>query len=163
MEKITLEEKLEVIRGYAEGKPIEVYNEDENVWETKIYDDWNFEEGKYRIKPSEATTKFKVGDTLVFMRVAGEPNPFRYEITEVTDASYKFKHVSPIAIEEVDKDFINERDVLWCFEIYDYISKKYYIHPTRMTIPEVDEELAANHDTLMWEPIYALGFKLKEN
>lgn len=159
---MTLEEKLEVIRAYAEGKPIEVYNEDEDVWEAKIYDDWNFEEGKYRIKP-EATAKFKVGDTLVSIGAAEVQNPIKYKIMGVQQDYYKFDCVSPRPVEEVDEKFINITEVLWYFEIYDYVSKKYAMHPTRMTMNEMDEELASNHDTLSWKPIYALGFKLKEN
>ena len=63
----------------------------------------------------------------------------------------------------IEKEYINKRDVLWFFEIYDYTRKKYIMHPTRMTIPEINEELRANHDTFSWQPIYTLGFKLKEN
>ena len=65
--------------------------------------------------------------------------------------------------EYVEKEFINIKDILWYFKIYDHISKKYFIHPTRKTIPEMDEEFEANHDTLSWKPMYNLGFKLKEN
>ena len=162
MKKITLEKKIELITAYAEGKAVEVYDKDSDEWFAKEYDAWDFDGYNYRIKPDE-TTKFAVGDTLVFMRVAGEPNPFRYKITEVSDNSYKFEHVSPTPIEEVDKNFINEQDVLWYFEIYDYATKKYSMHPTRMTINEMDEEFGANHDTLSWKPMYSLGFKLKEN
>lgn len=162
MKKITLEEKIELITAYAEGKAVEVYDKDSDEWFAKEYDAWDFDGYNYRIKPDE-TTKFAVGDTLVFMRVAGEPNPFRYTITEVTDDSYKFKHISPISIEEVDKGFISEKDVLWFFEIYDYATKKYSMHPTRMTMNEMDEEFGANHDTLSWQPMYNLGFKPKEN
>lgn len=159
---MTLEEKIEVIRAYAEGKPIEYFSKFHNNWFDKIHNIWDLEEGKYRIKPDE-TTKFSVGDILVFKRSAGQPNPFRYEITEVTDGSYKFKHVSPSLIEEADENFINERDALWYFEIYDYATKKYSMHPTRMTMNEMDEEFGANHDTLSWQPMYNLGFKLKDN
>jgi len=64
---------------------------------------------------------------------------------------------------EVEKEFINERDALWCFIIYDYVSKRYSICLFRKTMPEMDKEYAGHHDTLSWKPIYGLGFKLKEN
>ena len=159
---MTLEEKLEVIRAYAEGKPIEVYNEDEDVWEVKIYDDWNFEEGKYRIK-SNKSAKFNIGDTLVFKASEEGLCPMTYTIIDIDETHYKFEYTSPTAIEEVDRDFTNERNVLWYFEIYDYISKEYSMYPRRTTRAELEEEYAANHYTLSWKPIYALGFKLKDN
>ena len=155
MKKITLEEKIKLITAYAEGKPVEAYDTIFRCWFEKGSDSWDFDIEEYRIKPEE-TTKFKVGDVLVFKRTAGKLSPFRYEVTEITDASYKFKHVSPSPIEEVDENFIDERDVLWYFEMYDYATKKYYMHPTRMTMAEMDEEFGANHDTLSWKPMYKL-------
>ena len=164
MEKITLEEKIKLITAYAEGKPIEVYNEDESVWETKIYDDWNFEEGEYRIKP-EAATKFKVGD-IVVVRECDEDwmMPDRRTIERLKGGICHFADGSDIKIEDLDIHYVNERDVLWYFELYDYATKKYSMHPNRMTIPEIAKEYASNHDTLKWwAPMYNLGFKLKEN
>lgn len=136
--RMIIERKIELLTAFEKGKTVEIYHRPDGKWYKVNHDIWDFEDAVYRIK-SDRDTKFKVGDTLVFMRVAGEPNPFRYEITEVTDDSYKFKHVSPSLIKEVDETFISERDVLWYFEIYDYISKRYSMHPTRMTMSEMDE------------------------
>ena len=162
MKKITLEEKIKLITAYAEGKPVEAYDTIFRRWFEKGTDTWDFDIEEYRIKPDE-TTKFKAGDVVVFIRAAETINPIRYEVTEVTNNSYKFDCMSPCLIEEANENFINERDVLWCVGIYDYTSKKYSMHPTRMTIPEMDKELGTNHDTLSWKPIYPFGFKLKDN
>ena len=163
--KMTANEKVDVVNAFYEGKGriVQVFNNATNRWEDVYFQIWDFEHNQYRIKPTKRTNKFDVGDTLVFKRVAGQPSPFRYEITEVTDDSYKFKHVSPSLIEEADENFINERDALWYFEIYDHNDKKYYMHSTRKTIPKMDEEFEAYRDKLSWEPMYNLGFKLKEN
>lgn len=162
MKKMTLEEKIEVIRAYAEGKAVEVYDKYSDEWFAKEHNAWDFDVYNYRIKPEE-TTKFKVGDTLVSIGAAETLNPIRCKVTEITDNSYKFDCISLRPIEEADKNFISEWDVLWYFEIYDYVSKKFSMHPSRLTIPEMDNAFGANHDTLSWKPIYNLGFKLKED
>ena len=162
MKKITLEEKIEVIRAFSEGKPVEGCNKEVGLWEDKVYDIWDFDDCKYRIKP-EATTKFKTGDTLVFKGVAETPNPTMYKIIGIQQDCYEFNNMTPRPIEGVDIGYANIRDVLWYFEIYDHVTKKHFMHPTRMTMNEMDEEFGANHDTLSWELVYSLGFKLKEN
>lgn len=162
MKKMTLEEKIEVIKAYAEGKAVEVYDKYSNEWFAKGHNAWDFDVYLYRIKPDE-TTKFAVGDNLVLIIAEGEVCPTRYKVIGVSDNYYEFDCTSPYSIKEADEDFINERDVLWYFEIYDYATKKYSMHPTRMTIPEMDKEFGANHDTLSWKPIYPFGFKLKDN
>nr|DAR16494.1 MAG TPA: CarD protein [Caudoviricetes sp.] len=159
---MTLEEKLEVIKAYAEGKPIEVYVKSINQWINKSENRWDFEEGKYRIKPNEAT-KFKVGDRLVYKSNEGIEGIEVYEVTEATQEYYRLDDKVNKTPEYVEEEFINERDALWCFNIYDYVSKRYSICLYRKTIPEMDEEFGAYHDTLSWKPIYGLGFKLKEN
>lgn len=162
MGKMTLKEKLEVIRGYAEGKVVEVYDEDSGEGLAKQHDIWDFEYSQYRIKP-EATTKFKVGDTLVFIGDVNTRDVNTYEIIEVKQGSYRFSDESLRPIEKVEKEFINIKDVLWYFELFDFISKEPHIYPTRITMSDINKELAPYHDVLMWKPIYALGFKLKEN
>lgn len=162
MKKITLEEKIKLITAYAEGKPVEAYDTIFRRWFEKGTDTWDFDIEEYRIKPDE-TTKFAVGDVLVLIIAEGELCPTRYKVIGVSDNYYEFDCTSPYSIKEADEDFINERGVLWYFEIYDYATKKYSMHPTRMTIPEMDEEFGAYHDTLSWKPVYSFGFKLKEN
>lgn len=158
---MTTKEKLAVINAYSEGKPVEIYSEYSEKWLDKHFDVWDFEEQKYRIKPEE-TTKFKVGDVLLAKKDEHQANPTRFEVTNIKLGYYCFKDHLCAPVIDIDKNYINERDVLWYFEVYDYILK-YSIHLTRMTIPEMDEEFGAYHDTLSWKPIYGLGFKLKEN
>lgn len=160
--KMTLEEKIKILTAYEEGKTVETYYRSEGKWCKINQDVWDFEDGTYRVK-SDRDTKFKVGDTLVFKDSEEGLCPMTYTITDIDETNYKFEYTSPTAIEEVDKDFINERDVLWYFEIYDYISKEYSMYPKRITRAELEKEYASKHDTFRWKPIYALGFKLKEN
>ena len=163
MNKMTLKEKIEVIKAYAEGKIVEAYNEDNDRVLVKQHDVWDFEYDQYRIKPND-TFKFKVNDVLVYRGDADKPSPNLYTVMDIDNNDYTLNgdefEKSPAIIE---KEYISKRDVLWYFEIYDYMSKKYIMNPTRATTAEMDKEFAANHDTLMWKPIYALGFKLKEN
>ena len=162
MKKITLEEKIELITAYAEGKIVDAYDTLFQRWFAKGTDTWDFDREEYRIRPNSAP-KFRVGDRLVYKSDEGSKDVERYEVTEATQEFYRLDDMINRTPEYVEKEFINIKDVLWYFEIYDYISKKYFIHPTRMTIPEMDEEFGAYHDTLSWKPIYDLGFKLKEN
>lgn len=159
--KMTLEEKIEVIKAYAEGKPVEAYDTIFRRWFEKGTDTWNFDIEEYRIK-SDETTKFAVGDVLVFKIAERELCPTRYKVIGVSDNYYEFDCTSPYSIKEADEDFINERDVLWYFEIYDYATKTYFLAPTRRTMEQMDKEYASNHDTHKWSPVYNLGFKLKE-
>ena len=161
---MTLEEKIKIITAYHNKETVErLYEYDGvEVWQPVGLDAWNFELGQYRIKPNSAP-KFKVGDRLVYKSDEGYTDIEVYEVTEATQEYYRLDDMVNKTPEYVEKEFINERDVLWCFNIYDYVSKRYSICLFRKTIPEMDKEFAANHDTLMWKPIYALGFKLKEN
>ena len=161
MKKITLEKKIELITAYAEGKAVEAYDTIFRQWFEKGTDTWDFDREEYRIRPNSAP-KFKVGDKLVFKSDESRMNIGLYKVTEVTQESYTLDDMRERTLEHVEKEFINVREVLWYFEIYDYAAKKYTMHPTRMTIPEMDRELASNN-TLSWEPIYALGFKIKGN
>ena len=65
--------------------------------------------------------------------------------------------------EYVEKEFINIKDALWYFEIFDFISREGHIYPTRITMSDINKELAPYHDALMWKSVYSFGFKLKEN
>ena len=162
MKKITLEEKIKLITAYAEGKIVDAYDTIFQRWFAKGTDTWDFDREEYRISPNSAP-KFKIGDTLVFIGDVNTGDVAIYKIIEIKQGYYRFSDRSLRPVEEVEKEFINIKDVLWNFEIYDYATKKYSMHPTRMTIPEMDEEFGANHDMLSWEPVYNLGFKIKEN
>jgi hypothetical protein len=159
---MTTEEKIELITAYAEGKIVDAYDTIFQRWFAKGTDTWDFDREEYRIRPNSAP-KFKVGDSLVYKSDEGYKDIEVYKVTEATQEFYRLDDMVNKTPEYVEKEFINERDVLWCFNIYDYVSKRYSICLFRKTIPEMDKEFAANHDTLMWKPIYALGFKLKEN
>ncbi|WXG60595.1 hypothetical protein VB002_02975 [Campylobacter concisus] len=160
---MTLKEKIEVIRAYAEGKPVEVYVKSINQWINKSENRWDFEEGKYRIKPNEAT-KFKVGDRLVYKSDEDYTGGILvFEVTRVTKKSCILDGSMEKTHKFMKEEFIDERDVLWYFEFYDYSTKKYSMHPTRMTMNEMDKEFGAHHDTLSWQPMYHLGFRLKED
>lgn len=161
MKKMTLEEKIKLITAYAEGKIVDTYDTLFQRWFAKGTDTWDFDREEYRIRPNSAP-KFKVGDRLVYKSDEGSKDVERYEVTEATQEYYRLDGKITRTPEYVEKEFINVREVLWYFEIYDYAAKKYTMHPTRMTIPEMDRELASNN-TLSWEPIYALGFKIKGN
>jgi hypothetical protein len=161
MNKMTLKEKIEVIKAYAEGKPVDAYDTIFQRWFAKGTDTWDFDREEYRIRPNSAP-KFKVGDRLVYKSCEGYEGIEVYEVTEATQEYYRLDDMVNKTPEYVEKEFINERDVLWCFNIYDYVSKRYSICLYRKTIPEMDEVFAANHDTLSWKPMYNLGFKLKE-
>lgn len=164
MREMTLEEKIEVIKAFSEGKPIEVYNEDEDVWEAKIYDDWNFEEGKYRKKP-EAAAKFKAGDVLLAKKDEHQATPTRFEVTDIKLGHYYFKDHLGAPIIDVDKNYINERDVLWFFEGKTIYGDKWSIlcDFSRQRIPDMEELYKGQPDAIFWQPIYSIGFKLKEN
>lgn len=162
MKKITLEEKIELITAYAEGKIVDAYDTIFQRWFAKGTDTWDFDREEYRISPNSAP-KFKIGDTLVFIGDVNTRDVDTYKIIEIKQGYYRFSDRSLRPVEEVEKEFINIKDVLWYFEIYDYSTKRYSMHPVRRTIPEMDEVFVANHDTLSWESVYSLGFKLKED
>ena len=162
MQKITLEEKIKLITAYAEGKIVDAYDTLFQRWFAKGTDTWDFDREEYRIRPNSAP-KFKVGDRLVYKSDEDYEGIEIYEVTEAAQEYYRLDDMINRTPEYVEKEFINIKDVLWYFEVYDYTTKRYSMHPTRMTIPEINEELRANHNMLSWEPIYALGFKLKEN
>ena len=151
---MTLEEKFELLKAYKEGKRVEVYDPASNKWCEKINDIWDFKYGQYRIKPSD-TFKFKVNDVLVHKGDENKLSPSLYTVIDIDNTGYTLNgdefEKSPSVIE---KEYISERDVLWYFEIYDYVTKKYYMHSTRMTMAKMDEEFGTNHYTLSWQPIY---------
>lgn len=161
---ITLEEKIEVIKAYAEGKPIEFFSKFHNNWFDKIHDIWYFEEGEYRIKPEE-TAKFKAGDVLLAKKDEHQANPTRFEVTDIKLGHYCFKDHLGAPIIDVDKNYINERDVLWFFEGKTIYGDKWSIlcDLSRQRIPNMEELYKRQSDAIVWQPIYSIGFKLKEN
>lgn len=162
MKKITLEEKVKLITAYAEGKIVDTYDTIFQRWFAKGTDTWDFDREEYRIRPNSAP-KFKVGDRLVYKSDEGSKDVERYEVTEATQEYYRLDDMINRTPEYVEKEFINIKDVLWYFELFDFISKEVHIYPTRITMSDINKELAPYHDALMWKPMYSFGFKLKEN
>ena len=162
MKKITLEEKIELITAYAEGKIVDAYDTIFQRWFAKGTDTWDFDREEYRISPNSAP-KFKVGDVLVFIGDVNTRDVDTYKIIEIKQGYYRFSDRSLRPVEEVEKEFINIKDVLWYFEVFDLISREGRAYPVRITMGDIDKELAPYHDMLMWGPMYSLGFKLKEN
>lgn len=162
MQKITLKEKVELITAYAEGKIVDAYDTIFHRWFAKGTDTWDFDREEYRIRPNSAP-KFKVGDRLVYKSDEGYADIERYEVTEATQEYYRLDDMVNKTPEYVEKEFINIKDALWYFEIFDFISREGHIYPTRITMSDINKELAPYHDALMWKPMYSLGFKLKEN
>lgn len=164
MKKITLEEKIKLITAYAEGKPVEAYDTIFRRWFEKGTDTWDFDIEEYRIKPEE-TTKFKVGDVLLAKKDEHQANPTRFEVTDTKLRYYCFKDHLAAPIIDVDKNYINERDVLWYFEGKTIYGDKWSIlcDLSRQRIPNMEELYKRQSDAIVWQPIYSIGFKLKEN
>lgn len=162
MKKITLEEKIKLITAYAEGKIVDTYDPLFQRWFAKGTDTWAFDREEYRIRPNSAP-KFKVGDRLVYKSDEGSKDVEIYKVTESTPEYYRLDDMINRTPEYVEKEFINIKDVLWYFEVFDLISREGRAYPVRITMGDIDKELAANHDALSWKPMYNLGFKLKEN
>lgn len=160
---MTLEEKIEVVRAFSEGKPVEICNI-LGKWETKTKDVWDFRQYTYRIKP-EASTKFKVGDIVVRESDEDWMMPDRRTIKRLNKDICLFADDSEIKTEDLDRYYVNERDVLWYFEGKSLYKNEWSIlcGATRQTIPSVEELYKGKEEVMFWKPIYNLGFKLKEN
>lgn len=159
---MTTEEKVELITTYAKNKRlVEVYDNNTQSWIRKVFDIWDFEGAKYRIK-TKIETKFKAGDVLVCKTAENMLNPTRFLVKKVFDDEYELESSTITDREVIEDMFVSEREVLWYYEVYAYTSKKYIMYPTRDTMDEMDKEFGTNHDTLDWIPIYTLGFRLKQ-
>ena len=163
MREMTTEEKIEVIKAYSEGKEVQVLIPD-GGWASVTNDTWYFEDNLYRVKPEE-TTKFKAGDVLLAKKDEHQANPTRFEVIDVKLGCYCFKDHLDIPIIDVDKDYINERDALWFFEGKTIYGDKWSIlcDFSRQRIPDMEELYKRQPDAIFWQPIYSIGFKLREN
>lgn len=167
---MTLKEKIAILEAMEKGSTIQYSEADGETdretdeWRDLTTTELDFDVYTYRVKhEGNPDAKFKVGDKLVYKSDGDLGIIDRYEVTEVGQEYYKLDGILNKPREAAELEFINVRDVLFYFEIYDHVSKKYSMHPTRMTMPEMDKEYGANHNTLSWQPMYSLGFKLKEN
>nr|DAK13451.1 MAG TPA: hypothetical protein [Caudoviricetes sp.] len=155
---MTLEEKIEVIKAFSEGKLVEIYTI-HGRWETKVNDVWDFKKCIYRIKP-----QFKIGDKLVDKRADGEENPCRFELTSITNEGAKLDDCWDCTIEELYKYYTFVDDVLWYFEHYDCTAQTWRrLTDRRFTISEVKDKFESNYNKNTLRPMYALGFALNEN
>lgn len=78
-----LEEKVELLTAYAKDKKlVEVYDENTDSWMIKVFDVWDFENGKYRIK-SKIEPKFKAGNVLVCKTAENMLNPTRFLVMKL--------------------------------------------------------------------------------
>lgn len=160
---MTTEEKVELITTYAKNKKlVEVYDNNTESWTNKVFDIWDFEGGKYRIT-YKIGPKFKAGDVLVSKTAENMLNPTLFLVKEVYDDEYVLEGSTITDREVIEDMFVSEKDVLWYFEFYDYASKEYSLSSTRNTIEKADKDFAPYHDTVKWQPMYLLGFRLKEN
>lgn len=158
-----LEEKIDLLASYAKDKKlVEVYDENTDSWMVKVFDVWDFENGKYRVK-AKIEPKFKAGDVLVCKTAENMLNPTRFLVKKVLDDEYVLESSTITDREVIEDMFVSERDVLWYFEFYDYFNKEYSLSSTRNTIEKADKDFAPYHDTFKWQPMYLLGFRLKEN
>lgn len=158
-----LQEKIELLKAYKEGKTVERYDDTSNTWCKVIHDIWDFEYCQYRIKPI-GTLKFKVHDNLVYRGDENKPFPAIYTVKDIDNTGYTLDgdefEKSPSVIE---KEYINERDVLWYFEwrtAKDQFIKDF--EPYRITIEEAIDKVITTKDLIECFPIRALGFRIKK-
>ncbi|QPH88712.1 hypothetical protein [Campylobacter concisus] len=160
--RMTTEGKMEVIKAFSEGKPVEIYTI-HGWWETKVNDVWDFQKCIYRIKPEETAPKFKVGDKIVLIRDEGKASPIINTLTEMCNDRVRLNSCSELSLRELCERYTSVENVLWYFETYDCTTKKWgLITAWRFTIKEADKEFASSHHITKWRPMYALGFALKE-
>ena len=172
-----LEEKIELLTAYAKDKKlVEVYDENTDSWMIKVFDIWDFENGKYRIK-SKIESKFKAGDVLVHRDLIGEPLSERNLLTvssiDIPSKQYVFIDGSTKDISEVDEEYIEafSENTLWYFEFK--LKDVGWITPAdnkRMTFTDASftSLISLNYSDLKDKAVldrrilFSLGFQLKE-
>ena len=160
---MTTTEKLEVIKAYSEGKPVEAYVKSIDRWINKCEDRWNFEDFEYRVKPN-AGHKFEAGQTLVWKREEGKANPTFFLVEELTNEGYVLDKSEITDLEAVEEEFVSEKDVLWYFEwrtakdlwIKDLVNR-------RLTIEGAREVVINNSNLVEFCTMLSLGFRLKKD
>ena len=151
-----LEEKIELLTAYAKDKKlVEVYDENTDSWMIKVFDIWDFENGKYRVK-TKIESKFRAGDVLVCKTAENMLNPTRFLVKKVLDDEY---------IEAFSEN------TLWYFEFK--LKDIGWITPAdnkRMTFTEASftSLISLNYDDMETKAVldrrilFSLGFQLKE-
>lgn len=120
-----LEEKIELLTAYAKDKKlVEVYDENTDSWMIKVFDVWDFEGGKYRIK-SKIESKFKAGDVLVRRSDEGKPIKdnenylFTIEEADQDAGLYYLSNEQAVDMKTAHSDYLDAfgSKVLWYWEI----------------------------------------------
>ena len=146
---MTTKEMIEVMQAYERGEEIEMRLADcEDRWVPAISPLWDWEKLEYRIKLKEP--KFKDGDEVVRKGFAGCSRPA------------DIWHVGSIAMDGMNLgDFIKADDVLWYWEYQD-VSGEWGMTNARYTKSDLGKEVLGPNERETAVPLYALGFRLKD-
>lgn len=160
----TLKEKITILEAMEKGLAIQYSETDGETddWEDLKTSELDFELYTYRVK-SQVKRKFRTGDVLVNKAEENKPNPPLFLVEEASDEGYILDKSVITDLETIESEFVLVSEVLWYFEVCDLLSKKCVFRLIRTTMSEMDKEFAARCDTFSWQPMYALGFKLKES
>lgn len=159
---MTTQEKIDIIKFYDEGREIEIRCKDsDNAWskyDNNLCGDFDFKAFEYRINPR----KFKVGDVVISKKQEGKML-YQHTMETIDDIRIDFYIVnggSHLSFENEDR-FIKINELLWYFESLgqDGYWKKTNI---RMSFLEAKKEFENDESVLRYEPIYAMGFRLKQ-
>lgn len=154
---MTTKEKIEVIRAYDQGKPVEQRKIGSDAWYIQSSNRWDFDDYEYRVKPLPKT-KFKAGDVVVLLSEEDEAFPELREITEVDDKKYIFDHILDRYHEHIDSCYVNVNRVLWYFAVTNRKEDTSYTHKLS-TLAQMKKEFKGNSD-IEYTPLYSLGFTL---
>ena len=157
---LTLDEKIEILRAYANGETIEelVENCGMKYWRAVTQDNWYFELNQYRIKPN-SEPKFKVGEFLVDKGEEGKANPEIYKCVRMADNWYYFDGGIERTKEFVHNNFIKFDDVLWFFTGITSDDTRVLLNDVMCTNLEAIKTYGESIYNI--EPISAMGFRLQ--
>lgn len=157
---MTLDEKIEILKAYSEGKTVEELVESCGMtyWRAVTQDNWYFELNQYRIKPN-SEPKFKVGNILLDLGEEGNANPSLYRCTGVSNNWYYFDGGIERTKEFVHNNFIKLDDVLWFFTGITSDDTRVLLNDIMCTNIEAIKTYGESIYNI--EPIYAMGFRQK--
>lgn len=160
MQRLTLDEKIEILKAYSEGKTVEELVESCGMtyWRQVTQDNWYFELNQYRIKPN-SEPKFKVGEFLVDKGEEGKANPVIYKCIRIADNWYYFNGGIERTKEFVHNNFIKFDDVLWFFTGITADGTRVLLNDIMCTNLEAIKTYGESIYNI--EPIYAMGFRQK--
>lgn len=157
---MTLDEKIEILKAYSEGKTVEELVESCGMtyWRQVTQDNWYFELNQYRIKPN-SEPKFKVGNILLDLGEEGKANPSLYRCTGVSNNWYYFDGGIERTKEFVHNHFIDIDEVLWFFTGITSEDTRVLLNDVMCTNLEAIKTYGESIYNI--EPIYAMGFRQK--